>query len=256
VCNRRTLDEIADDAVAVIDPPAESKEACRALVMKYLTKLSRVQLKGEMRGRAAITRLKGYARALHVAKWKAQAVDAVWGMPEISVFDEDWDGDFSFIDLLDEELKRVEELLESPCVTLLSKRQKGKHPKDPYAVEAVKMAHDLIDRDCPWRQKPTLTTKGPWLRLSRLLYEAGTGKAGRDLSRYCRQRWAAGPTKITFSNIGPEGGPWHEWWEWEDLPLTDTLPRPPPEGWPPAAAWRKVCRPRWAADARQKLNRR
>jgi hypothetical protein len=197
VRDRRTLDEIADEAVAEINPPAESKEACRALVMDCLEAISRMRIHPMKTSNMIATSMAGYAKALRAARAKAAAAYATFSLP-YHFFDEHGDGALNFIDLLDDELKNVEDLLE----VYGSSKSKGRPLRDLRANVAAEAARDLIDHDCPWRRKPTLTAKGPWLRLSSLLYEALTGEYDRDLLRYCRRLAKAGPVKTTMSHLG------------------------------------------------------
>jgi hypothetical protein len=229
---RRTLDEIADEAVAVINPPAESKAACRALVMGRLEMISGLRFHVP-RHRPTITSLEGYAKALRAAKAKAAAAYAADPFlrrarrqsptppssppvePDVPIsgiqlsdwvhrkahdrtdFDEHGDVELNFIDVLDDELKRAEQRCELVRDIANCSPQKGHPLPDLCAVWAVQEALNLIDRDCPWRRRPTLTATGPWLRLSSLLYEANTGKVEHDLSRYCRE-WGPLNYILTF----------------------------------------------------------
>src|SRR6516162_3200037 len=77
---RRTLDEIADEAVEVIDPPAASREACHASLMDHIKMMSRARF-GLLPTRRALTSLEDYAKALRAVKAKAAAVEAVFWLP-------------------------------------------------------------------------------------------------------------------------------------------------------------------------------
>jgi len=198
---RRTLDEIADEAVEVIDPPAEIKDGCRALVMDRLEKISRTHF-STLRTRPIIISMEGYAKALRAVRTKAVAAHAFHLLPRYCVFDEHGDGVSSFIDLLDDELKEVKRLCDfARDMANNSPKPKGHPLPDERARGAALAAGDLIGGDWPWRRKPTLTAGGPWLRLSSLLYEANTGEVDRDLSRYCRKLMRGRRTMPTRTRV-------------------------------------------------------
>jgi hypothetical protein len=160
--------------------------------MDRLRKMSRTEFP-VLRHRPLITSLEGFAKALRAVKTKAAAAYAACpGLsPDYLFFNEHGDG-VLFIEYIDRYRKAIEGLCEEyrDCSP-----QKGHRLRDPCADAAVRQARDLIDRNCPWRRKPTLTAKGPWLRLASLVYEANTGEYDRNLLRYCRRLAKADPVK-------------------------------------------------------------
>jgi len=87
----------------------------------------------------------------------------------------------TFTDLLDYELKKAES--QHKRLSTMGK-SKGRE-LDPRGEVAAQEALKLIDGDYPWRQNPTLSPKGPWMRLSSLLFEVASGKRNHNMRRYC-----------------------------------------------------------------------
>jgi hypothetical protein len=65
----------------------------------------------------------------------------------------------------------------------------GAQPRDAVGQVAALFARDLLGDFSNVRfrgKRPPLTDSGPYLQLAALLFEAATGKADADLSRYCK----------------------------------------------------------------------
>jgi hypothetical protein len=188
---RRSLEEIMDEAVEVIAPPAEARDLCRKKVadnVRWLQNPYKVVHRREL-----IRAVDRYTRALRKVRTARAAADMA-GYVSAEKFER-----------VAEELKYAEGFAEDfrglPA-------KKGGGIEDWHAKIVVEAARDLLDPDpfreqvwfggsefpyddeylkyeCPWRDKPTLYIDGKWHRLSVLLYEAITGRVRSDLKRYC-----------------------------------------------------------------------
>jgi hypothetical protein len=173
----RELDEIIRNAVAVINPPTASKEACYARVDYCISDLIFAQ--GLLpKGTPATERdtVREYLQALHkTRKLMLALVPTLCAIRGIG-------GGVDRLGVLDGWIREAE-IWHSRIIVRHGSRQ-----WDSVAEWSALVGHHLLVHDeCSWRQKATLTDGGPWLRLSSLLYEAATGKYDRDLAKYCRQ---------------------------------------------------------------------
>jgi hypothetical protein len=202
----RKLDEILADAVKLINPPKDSVEAFRAqlkaridVARRYHQETANMPPPGEMKDRA-----KAYLTALLAAKKRARSFHG----PAHSTRIYPWD---NFLAELDREIMWVE-----PTATGLVVPH-GSQQRDTVADLAAFMARDLIDPDpyrhpenrgkdlpaidCPWRQRPTLTDSGPWLKLATLIYEGATGEYNCDMMKACREVDQPRPPRYVASGL-------------------------------------------------------
>jgi hypothetical protein len=163
----RSRDEIVREALEVIKPPADQREAIRAKVLKDIDWLQAFA-QGQSRRPAAgefKERLADYLNALHVAKRK-------------SVRSPSWTEEQErkqFLAILDREIERVAIRHDDLLV------KKGARPLDRIARVATERAAEYF-----LPEQRTLTGNGPWHRLAVLFYQAATGKAG-DLMHVLRK---------------------------------------------------------------------
>jgi hypothetical protein len=194
----RSLVEIVDAAINVINPPDEARELCRDKVEDRLRRELGRPLP-IMRKRPAIMGLSDCLKRLRAARRAAALIPLEWLCEHLDrdIFD------------VQEHIVQVHGL----------PRQKGSKRLNPHACSAVRAAADLLDPsverarahllslfpddprqiaryqqiygdlgyECPWRQELTLYDDGTWHQLSLLLYEALADKPIPDLMHYCRK---------------------------------------------------------------------
>jgi hypothetical protein len=157
-------DEIVDEALEVINPPANNREECSAEVARYIRGQRRYAQKPHMPPQGeAKKQLETYLKHLRAAKRSF-----VRWIPRVS--DE-------FLMQLDAEIEQIRQYYKIYCRSV----PHGSKQRDRIAQAAVECALMLLlpgERLRDWARLP-LTTGGAWHRLSVLLYEAATGKPDR-----------------------------------------------------------------------------
>jgi hypothetical protein len=156
-----------EQALAIIEPPAEQREAVRSELMRYLETLPRIAAKVRHPAvmaaeRGATKRQRCYLKHLRATR------DACPDLP-------DWPpASTRFVQELDAEIDRVQQELRS---------RHGHKPRDGIASMVVLHAAEYLPA-----KRRTLTNGGPWHLLSMLLYEVATGQPNRDhLLNYMRR---------------------------------------------------------------------
>jgi len=154
----RTRDEIVREALEVIKPPAEQRDAVRAQLISCVDAMPKLVVPALRRWTAREPRMKQLRRYL---KYLLATRQACLGGAE-------------FLAALDAEIERVQQRCD---------KRYGKKPRDHVAEVAALYANDLLK---PRRR--TLTPSGHWITLTMLFYEAATGRAERDhVEKYCRE---------------------------------------------------------------------
>jgi len=140
-------------ALAIIEPPAEQREAVRTKVALYIEALPRIApiLRQETRG-VPTKQLRSYVKRLAATRRARAALPWRMRIQELA---------------LDAEIDRVQSQL------LCSRR--GHRPRDLIAHAAV-----IASAECLTPERCTLTYGGPWHILTMLFYEAATRQAHRD----------------------------------------------------------------------------
>jgi hypothetical protein len=176
---RRSLNDIVDAALKVIDPPAADREEWRAKVAVRIDGLQRNPPE-HLRTRDIKKNLAAYEKALRTTRKAAE--------PFVSFINID-----EFLKHLEHQIEVVEEF-----GRIKYEKEKGAKLLDLGAEEAVRAARDLI-----WERglKPTASPKSAWHRLSQLLNESASGTAGKGLMHYLRN-WK--PEEPTHEQIEEE----------------------------------------------------
>jgi hypothetical protein len=156
---QRSHEEIATEALELINPPFGQREATRNELLSLIQSLLGLDkvvesLRGPPAGRLK-DQLQTYLKNLRAAK---------------RTFVRNLSDD-EFLTHLDAEISKTKILYDFQ----VSRISKGSKPRDQIAIIATGMALHLIPE-----QRATLTTGGVWHRLSILFYEAATGKPNCD----------------------------------------------------------------------------
>jgi hypothetical protein len=163
---RRSLNDIVDAALKVIDPPAADREEWRAMVAVRIDGLERI-FREHLRRRDIKKNLAAYEKALRAARKASLSL---------------WQTQGEFIKQVDEQIAVVERYKGTRWV-----KYYGAKPFDLDAEAAVEAARDLIDER---GIKAAISAKGAWYRLSQIIYESITGNSNKNVMHYLR-RWEA-----------------------------------------------------------------
>jgi uncharacterized protein YdbL (DUF1318 family) len=166
--------EIVDKMLALLKPPADQRERIRAKVLDHISSLQRHELAitiGYVLSPGRVReKLDDYLKALRqAARNHSIAVRLSTGF--------EWDSQLDFGERLDAQINHIKTLRDSIKV------KQGRRPVDLTAEAAVQCALSYL---CPqWYRKPIeqwppVTPGKPWHQLSKLLYEAASGRSDGD----------------------------------------------------------------------------
>jgi hypothetical protein len=176
---RRSWDEFADAALAIIKPSAEQREAIRAKLAKDIALLRDYAQALQRAPIPSKTRLDDYLKALRATKRK----HSDWP----SWTQEEQKQRRQFLALIDYEIDRVAS--EYDYVSVIGHRRPNR-----IAFAACERAAEYLKPE-----QRTLTGNGPWHLVTKLLYESATGEAGRDLMHVLRQRGRIRAPKVDLT---------------------------------------------------------
>jgi hypothetical protein len=164
---RRSDDEIMAEALTLINPPDEQREACRAKIASQISLIQHYArgLKLQPTRRQFKEKLARYLRTLHATE--ASFVYRRWRYRNKD-----------FLVQLNAEIEQVKADYEAYTVP-----PGGKRP-DLIAMAAVQCATELLRPEAYHRpgrdSRPPLTIDGPWHQLSKLFYEVAGGDSDSD----------------------------------------------------------------------------
>jgi hypothetical protein len=166
---RRSNDETVAEALTLIDPPDDQREACRAEVASRISLIQQFAegLPRRPTRRQVKEQLARYLGTLHATK-------ASFGRLPLRYRDRDKD----FLVKLNAEIEQIEADHEAYRVP------PGSKPPDLIAKAAVQCATELLHPEAYHRlgrgSRPPLTNDGPWHQLSNLFYEVAGGDPDSD----------------------------------------------------------------------------
>jgi hypothetical protein len=169
---RRSLNDIVDAALKVIDPPAADREEWRAKVAFHIEYLEGIP-REHLRTRDIKKNLAAYEKALRAARKVSLSLWQIIQQGE-------------FIKQVDKQIAVVERYKGTRWV-----KDDGAKPFDLDAEAAVQAARDLIDER---GIKAAISAKGAWHRLSQIIYESITGNSDKNVMHYLRHWKPEGPT--------------------------------------------------------------
>ena len=177
---RRSLNDIVDAALKVIDPPAADREEWRAKVAVRIHGLDGLEriFREHLRTRDIKKNLAAYEKALRAAR---KASLSLWQIIHQG----------AFIKQVDEQIAVVERLKGTRWAKDYGAKDSGAKPFDLDAEAAVQAARDLIDKR---GIKAAISAKGAWHRLSQIIYESITGNSNKNVMHYLRHWKPEGPT--------------------------------------------------------------
>jgi hypothetical protein len=192
---QRSLVEIIDAAVELINPPAKARALCRAKVE------DRIQREQSRRPSSRVARVRPYRVGLqkYLMLLRRTRVAAAVCRSSTNWLDRE-------IDQVTQVLEQVDRLPRQPASMSLNlhkvaavhaaadlldpsvercRARLSLFPDDPQQVTRYQSLYGDLGYECPWRQELTLYDAGLWHQLSQVVYEALTGSAGADLMHYC-----------------------------------------------------------------------